>query len=85
MRTASPDLAGKFRSIVARVGATFRAQREIEARRALQRYRHLLEQPHETLPLNEIIPVSNEEDSPGHAHGSDARERAAGHPAFEGA
>jgi hypothetical protein len=72
-----------FRSIVARVGAAFHAQREIEARRALQRYRHLLGQPHETLPLNEIIPVSNEEDISGHAHGFDARERPAGHPAFE--
>jgi hypothetical protein len=49
----------------------------------LQRYRHLLEQPHETLPLNEIIPASNEEEISGHAHGFDARERAAGHPAFE--
>jgi hypothetical protein len=83
MRTRFPNLAGEFRSIVARVGAAFRAQREIDARRALQRYRHLLEQPHETLPLNEIIPASNEEEISGHAHGFDARERAAGHSAFE--
>ncbi|WP_247506221.1 hypothetical protein [Bradyrhizobium sp. 1] len=76
-------MAGKFRSIAARVGAAFREQREIEARRALQRYRHLLEQPHDTLPLNEIISVSNEKEISGHAHGSDARERAAGHAAFE--
>lgn len=83
MRTASPVWAGKFRDIVARVGAAFRDQREIEARRALHRYRHLLEQPHEPLPLNEIIPVSNEEDIAEHAHRSDARERAAGRPSFE--
>ncbi|WP_349643403.1 hypothetical protein [Bradyrhizobium betae] len=76
-------MAGRFRSIAARAGAAFHVQREIEARRALQRYRHLLEQPHDTLPLNEIIPVSNEEDVSGHAYGSDAHERAAGHPAFE--
>jgi hypothetical protein len=83
MRTRFPNLAGKFRSIAARVGAAFREQREIEALRALQRYRHLLEQPHDTLPLNEIIPVSNEKEISGHAHGFDARERTAGHTAFE--
>ena len=56
MRTASPVLAGKFRDIVARIGAVFRAQREIDAKRVLRRYSHLLEQPHETSRLNEIIP-----------------------------
>ncbi|WP_240535267.1 hypothetical protein [Bradyrhizobium sp. YR681] len=71
--------------MVARVGAALHAQREIEARRALQRYRHLLEQPREALPLNEIIPVSNEKDISGHAHGLDAHERTAGQPTFEGA
>ncbi|MCK1401573.1 hypothetical protein IVB45_14800 [Bradyrhizobium sp. 4] len=83
MRTASPVLAGRFRDIVARIGAVLRAQREIDAQRVLQRYRHLLEQPHETLRLNEIIPVSNEEDIAENAHGSDGCERAAGHPKFE--
>jgi len=83
MRTVSPVLARKFRDIVARIGAAFREQRAIEARRALQRYRHLLEQPHETLPLNEIITVSNEEDISGNAHRSVAHERSAGQPTFE--
>ncbi|UPK39505.1 hypothetical protein IVB18_21145 [Bradyrhizobium sp. 186] len=83
MRTASSNLAGKFRDIFDRVAAAFRAQRAIEARRALHRYRHLLEEQHDTSPLNEIIPVCNEEDILGHAHGSDARERAAGDPTFE--
>jgi hypothetical protein len=83
MRTTSSALAGKFRDIVARVGAAFRAQREIDARRALQRYRHLLDQPQETLPLNEIDPVSNEEDISGNAYRSDARERTAGRSTFE--
>jgi hypothetical protein len=83
MRTTSPVLARKFRDIVARIGAAFREQRAIDARRALLRYRHLLEQPHDPLPLNEIIPVSNKEDIADNAHGSDARERAAGDPTFE--
>lgn len=83
MRTASSVWARKFRDVVARIGAAFRAQREIEARRALHRLSHLLEQPHEPLLLNEIISVSNEEDTAQHAHGSDARERAAGRPTFE--
>ena len=83
MRTASSVLAVRFREIVVRVGAPFRAQREIDAQRVLQRYRHLLEQPHETLRLNEIIPASNEEDIAENAHGSDGCERTAGHPKFE--
>jgi hypothetical protein len=83
MRTASPGLAGKFRDIVTRIGAAFRAQREIDARRALQRYRHLLERPHEVSCLNEIIPVSSEEDAFGNANGIDPRERATGYPKFE--
>ncbi|WP_245477856.1 hypothetical protein [Bradyrhizobium guangxiense] len=76
-------MADKFRDIVARVGAVFREQRKIEARRALQRYRHLLARPDDTLPLNEVISVAREEDIPGHAYGTDARERTAGQPAFE--
>ncbi|MDH2341108.1 hypothetical protein [Bradyrhizobium sp. SSUT77] len=82
MPTASPVLTRRFRDIVARIGAAFRQQREIDAQRALRRYRHLLEQPHETLLLSEIIPASNEEDISGNAYGSDAREHA-GRPKFE--
>jgi hypothetical protein len=83
MRTESPAFIAAFRDIVARVGAALRSQREIDARRALQRYRHLLGEPHDTLLLNEVIPVSNEEDISGHANQSDACERTAGHPTFE--
>ena len=83
MRTASPVLAGRFRDIVTRISAVLRAQREIDAQRVLRRYRHLLEQPRETLRLNEIIPVSNEKDIAENAHGSDGCERAAGHRKFE--
>lgn len=83
MRTASPFLAGKFRDIVTRIGAAFREQREIEARRVLQRYRQLVERSREPLPLNEVIPASNEEDISGNADGSDAHGHAADRPAFE--
>ncbi|WP_342730968.1 hypothetical protein [Bradyrhizobium sp. B117] len=83
MRTASPLSVGRFRDIVARIGAAFREQREIEARRALRRYRRLLEPVHETLPLNQFIPVSNQEDISDNANGSDACEHAARAPAFE--
>lgn len=83
MPRTSLAMADKFHDIVARVGAVFREQRKIEARRALQRYHHLLAQPGETLPLNEITPLSKQEDISGNAHGSDARERAADEPACE--
>ncbi|MGY4625151.1 hypothetical protein [Bradyrhizobium sp. USDA 4486] len=83
MRTASTVWVGKFRDIAARIGAAFREQRGIEARRALRRYRHLLEPAHEPLPLNQFIPVSNQEDISENAHEPDARERAAGAPAFK--
>jgi len=83
MRTTSPVLAGRFRDIAARIGAAFRAQREIDAQRVLQRYRHLLEQPHEAPCLNEIIPVSREEDISKNANGIDSRERATGQSTFE--
>ncbi len=83
MRRTSLAMADKFRDIVARIGAVFREQRKIDAQRALKRYHHLLAQPGDTLPLNEIIPVSKQEDVSGNAHGSDARERAAGEPAYE--
>ncbi|UPT84420.1 hypothetical protein HAP41_0000029120 [Bradyrhizobium barranii subsp. apii] len=83
MPNASPAPAGKFRDIVARIGAAFRAQREIDAKRALRRYGHLLEPPHETSRLNEIIPVCNEEDTFENANGVDPRARAAGRTTFE--
>ena len=83
MRTALPAFTAGFRDIVARVGAAIRSQREIDARRALRRYRHLLGEPHDALLLKEIIPVGNEEDISGHANRSDACERAAGHTTFE--
>ncbi|MBW5439390.1 hypothetical protein FXB41_32950 [Bradyrhizobium canariense] len=83
MRTTSPVLTGRFRDIVARIGAILRAQREIDAQRVLQRYRHLLDQPHEAPCLNEIIPVSREEDAFENANGVDPRERTTGHPKFE--
>lgn len=82
MRKASPAPAGKFRDIVA-IGAAFRAQREINAKRALRRYGHLLAQSHETSRLNEIIPVCNEEDIFENANRVDPRERAAGRTTFE--
>lgn len=83
MRRTSLAMADRFRDIVARVGAVFREQRKIDAQRALQRYHHLLSQPGEALPLNDIIPVSKQEDVSGNAHGFDARERAASEPAYE--
>lgn len=83
MRRTSLAMAEKFRDIVVRVGAVFHEQRKIDARRALQRYHHLLAQPDDTLPLDEIIPLGKEEDISGHANGSDARERAASPAAFE--
>ncbi|MBR0760117.1 hypothetical protein ACE102_26485 [Bradyrhizobium sp. vgs-9] len=82
MRKASPAPAGKFRDIVA-IGAAFRAQREIDAKRALRRYGHLLAQSHETSRLNEIIPVCNEEAIFENANRVDPRERAAGRTTFE--
>jgi hypothetical protein len=83
MRTASPILTSRFRDIVARIGEAFRAQREIDAQRVLRRYRHLLEQPHEAPCLNEIIPVSREEDTFENANGVAPRECTTGHLKFE--
>ncbi|MGX0961686.1 hypothetical protein AB7M63_002135 [Bradyrhizobium japonicum] len=83
MPKASPAPAGKFRDIVARIGAAFRAQREIDAKRALRRYGHLLAQSHETSRLNEIIRVRNEEDIFENANRVDPRERAAGRTTSE--
>ena len=83
MRRTSLVMADKFRDIVARVGAVFREHRRIEAQRALQRYHHLLAQPDQALPLNDVISVSRKEDISGNAHGSDVRGRTAVIPAFE--
>ena len=83
MRRTSLTMADKFRDIVARVGAVFREQRRIEAQRAIRRYHHLLAQPDQPLLLNDVISVSRKEDISGNAHGSDARGRPAGQPAFE--
>ena len=83
MRTTSRTLADSFHDVVARMVAALHQQREIEARRVLRRYRHLLDAQHETSPLNEIISVCNEKDISGHAHRSDERKRAAGSPTLE--
>lgn len=83
MRTALPVSASKFRDIVTRIGEAFRAQREIDAQRALRRYRHLLEQPHDAPSLSEIVRVPTEEDISKNANRVDPRERAAGQPHFE--
>lgn len=80
MRTVSRSLADKFHDVIARMIAALHQQREIEARRILHRYRHLLDQQHDAPPLNEMISVRNEKDTSENAHRSDARERAAGHP-----
>jgi hypothetical protein len=83
MRMAPPVLSGRFRDIVTRIGAVFRAQREIDAQRALRRYRHLLEQPQDIARLNEISPVSSEEDASQNADRIASREGATGQPSFE--
>ncbi|MCS3725292.1 hypothetical protein [Bradyrhizobium betae] len=83
MPTASSVLTSRFRDIFTRIGAAFRAQREIDARRALQRYRELLEQPPETSRSSEMIPDAIEEDSSRDANRVDPRERAAGQSTFE--
>jgi len=83
MRTTSRALAGRFHDIVGRMIAALHQQRAIEARRVLHRYRHLLEAQHDTLPLNEIISVCNEEDVSGHAYRSLERKRADSSSALE--
>ena len=82
MRTTSRSLAGKFHDVLDRMIATLHQQRAIEARRVLQRYRHLLETQHEASPLNEFNFVCSEEEFSENAHQSDARERAASHPSL---
>jgi hypothetical protein len=83
MPTASSVLSGRFRDIVTRIGAAFRAQREIDARRALQRYRHLLAEPHDAPHPNEMSSVASEEDNSRHANRVDPRARAVGRSTFE--
>jgi len=83
MRTTSWSLAGTFRDVVGRTLAALHQHRAIEARRVLHRYRDLLEEQHDTLLLNEIISVCNEEDISRHAYRSDEHPRAAGPCALE--
>jgi CRISPR/Cas system-associated endonuclease Cas1 len=83
MRIASRSLAEKFRRVVDRMVAALHQQRAIEARRVLRRYRHLLDVQHETLPLREVIFVSNEEGFSENAHQFDAREHSASHSSLE--
>ena len=82
MRTKARSLVGKFHDVVDRMVATLHQQRAIEARRVLQRCRHLLETQHETSPLNEVNFVCSEEEFSENAHQSDARERGARHPSL---
>jgi hypothetical protein len=82
MRTTARTLVGKFHDVVDRMAATLHQQRAIEARRVLQRYRHLLETQQEILPLNEVDCVCSEEEFSENAHQSDARERGASHPSL---
>jgi choline kinase len=82
MRTTTRSLVWKFHDVVDRMIAALHQQRAIEARRVLQRYRHLLETQHETSPLNEVNFVCSEKEFSENAHQSDARERGAGHPSL---
>ena len=82
MRTTARSLVWKFHDVVDRMVAALHQQRAIEARRVLQRYRHLLEAQHETSPLNEVNFVCSEEEFSENAHQSDARERGASHPSL---
>ena len=82
MRTTARSLVGKFHDVVDRMIATLHQQRAIEARRALQRYRHLLETQQEALPLNEVDLIRSEEEFSENAHQPDARERGASHPSL---
>ncbi|MFT4117596.1 hypothetical protein [Bradyrhizobium sp.] len=69
--------------MVHRVVAAFHRQREIEARRALRRYRHLLEVEQHTSHSTEISPMGSEEDISDNANEFDARERATSRRTFE--
>lgn len=79
MRTTARSLVGKFHDAVDRMVAALHQQRAIEARRVLQRYRHLLETQHETLPLSDADFVCSEEEFSENADQSDARERGVSH------
>ena len=83
MRASSRSLVEKFNVIVERMLAALHQQRAIEARRVLGRYRHLLEAPDETLPLNKINLIRSEEEVPENANQSDAGERPADRPRLE--
>ena len=83
MRTTSRSLAEKFHGVVDRMVAALHQQRAIEAQRVLQRYRHLLEQPHETPPLKQVISIRNEEEFLENAHRSDSRARSASRSSLE--
>ena len=82
MRTTARSLVGKFHDVVDRMVATLHQQRAIEARRVLQRCRHLLETQHETSPLNEVNFVCSEEEFSENADQSDTRERGARDPSL---
>jgi hypothetical protein len=83
MRTSTWSLAGKFHGVVDRLLAALHQQREIEARRALRRYGHLLETQNETLLLNKMNLVRSEKEVTENAHQSAARERPASYPSLE--
>ena len=83
MRTGPRSLAEKFHGVVDRLLAALHQQRDIEARRVLRRYRHLLETHQETLPLNKINLVRSEKEVTENAHQSAARERPASYPSLE--
>lgn len=79
MPTSSIARANTFRNILARMVAALREQREIEARRAIRRYRHLLALPSDAPPC-EAAPaydaLVNRKEHSEHAHGPDAHQSA---------
>ena len=83
MRTTSRSLVGKFHGAFDRMIAAMHQQRANEARRVLQRYRHLLNALPETPPFNEFISVCNQEEVSENAYQSDARERTARRPSLQ--
>ena len=83
MRTTSRSLAEKFHGVVDRIVAALHQQRAVEAQRVLRRYRHLLDLPHETLPLRQVSSVCQEEEFSENAHQFDACKRSAGRPSLE--
>ena len=81
MPTPTASRANMFRNILARFGAALREQREIEARRTIRRYRHLLAPPCETAPACDAL--VNSKDKSEHAHGPDAHQSAPGDAVLE--